>query len=205
MPRRWLTVPHSKDPPLPGVQQSFCKCSSSPPPALATPSRDRSGSENSRWTRSPSIPILFFAIANLLIKVVEQPRSEPAMALFYRSIDTLPVWAEIMNLGRGDISLLHRNEVSALTHHASITTPASDVHMTRGAVTHVTTHGASPGLNMLRQLGIMPLPPNSVTEWTWLGDTQVQAASGRARQKVRQLIQRHHGAGRRQRGFVTNC
>lgn len=46
------------------------------------------------------------------------------------------------------------------------------VEMTRGAVlTHVTTHGMhhrAQCLNMLRHLGVTPLPPSSVTEWTLL-------------------------------------
>jgi uncharacterized damage-inducible protein DinB len=45
---------------------------------------------------------------------------------------------------------------------------------TRGAVlAHVATHGMhhrAQCLNMLRQLGVSPLPPNSVAEWTWLAD-----------------------------------
>jgi uncharacterized damage-inducible protein DinB len=45
---------------------------------------------------------------------------------------------------------------------------------TRGAViTHVTTHGMhhrAQCLNMLRHLGVKPLPPSSVAEWTWLAD-----------------------------------
>lgn len=49
------------------------------------------------------------------------------------------------------------------------------VHMTRGAVlTHVTTHGMhhrAQCLNMLRHLGVTPLPPSSVTEWTLFGET----------------------------------
>ena len=48
------------------------------------------------------------------------------------------------------------------------------VHLTRAAVlAHVTTHGMhhrAQSLNMLRQLGVKPLPPSSVTEWTWLAD-----------------------------------
>src|SRR5688500_6839951 len=48
--------------------------------------------------------------------------------------------------------------------------------MTRGAaVVHVATHGThhrAQCLNMLKQLGVKPLPPSSVAEWTWLGDTQ---------------------------------
>src|SRR4051812_24855125 len=43
---------------------------------------------------------------------------------------------------------------------------------TRGAVVaQVTTHGMhhrAQCLNMLRQLGVTPLPPSSVSEWTWL-------------------------------------
>ena len=43
---------------------------------------------------------------------------------------------------------------------------------TRGAIlTHVTTHAMhhrAQCLNMLRHLGVTPLPPSSVTEWTWL-------------------------------------
>jgi uncharacterized damage-inducible protein DinB len=46
------------------------------------------------------------------------------------------------------------------------------VDMTRGAVlVHVTTHGMhhrAQCLNMLRQLGVKPLPPSSVTEWVWM-------------------------------------
>ena len=45
------------------------------------------------------------------------------------------------------------------------------VQLTRGAViTHVATHGThhrAQCLNMLRHLGVNPLPPSSVTEWTW--------------------------------------
>jgi uncharacterized damage-inducible protein DinB len=48
--------------------------------------------------------------------------------------------------------------------------------LTRGAaVAQVTTHGMhhrAQCLNMLRHLGVTPLPPSSVAEWTWLGDTQ---------------------------------
>ena len=51
------------------------------------------------------------------------------------------------------------------------------IRLTRGAVlAHVATHGAhhrAQCLNMLRQLGVSPLPPTSVAEWTWLGETQV--------------------------------
>jgi uncharacterized damage-inducible protein DinB len=46
--------------------------------------------------------------------------------------------------------------------------------MTRAAVfAHLATHGAhhrAQCLNMLRHLGIKPLPPSSVAEWTWTGD-----------------------------------
>lgn len=46
--------------------------------------------------------------------------------------------------------------------------------MTRGAViAQVTTHGThhrAQCLNMLRHLGINPLPPSSVAEWTWSAD-----------------------------------
>ena len=48
--------------------------------------------------------------------------------------------------------------------------------MTRAAgVVHVATHGMhhrAQCLNMLKQLGVKPLPPSSVAEWTWLGDKQ---------------------------------
>jgi uncharacterized damage-inducible protein DinB len=51
------------------------------------------------------------------------------------------------------------------------------VHLTRAAVlTHVATHGMhhrAQCLNMLRHLGVNPLPPSSVSEWTWLGEGQV--------------------------------
>src|SRR5581483_3464482 len=49
------------------------------------------------------------------------------------------------------------------------------LQFTRGAVVaHVATHGMhhrAQCLNMLRQLGVKPLPPSSVTEWTWSRDT----------------------------------
>lgn len=52
------------------------------------------------------------------------------------------------------------------------------IEMTRGAVlTHVTTHGMhhrAQCLNMLRQLGVKPLPPSSVAEWTRLADKPAQ-------------------------------
>ncbi len=48
--------------------------------------------------------------------------------------------------------------------------------ITRGAVlSHVVTHGMhhrAQCLNMLRQLGVKPLPPSSVMEWTWLGEAR---------------------------------
>jgi uncharacterized damage-inducible protein DinB len=49
--------------------------------------------------------------------------------------------------------------------------------MTRAAaLVHVATHGThhrAQCLNMLRHLGVQPLPPSSVAEWTWLGDKQM--------------------------------
>ena len=50
------------------------------------------------------------------------------------------------------------------------------LQLTRGAVlgqvlTHGTHHRAQ-CLNMLRRLGVTPLPPSSVAEWTRLGDPQ---------------------------------
>jgi uncharacterized damage-inducible protein DinB len=48
------------------------------------------------------------------------------------------------------------------------------IQMTRAEVlTHVTTHGMhhrAQCLNMLRQLGVRPLPPSSVVEWIWRGE-----------------------------------
>jgi uncharacterized damage-inducible protein DinB len=47
---------------------------------------------------------------------------------------------------------------------------------TRGAVfTQVVTHGMhhrAQCLNMLRRLGVAPLPASSVAEWTWMADRQ---------------------------------
>jgi uncharacterized damage-inducible protein DinB len=49
------------------------------------------------------------------------------------------------------------------------------IDITRGAIlVHVATHGMhhrAQCLNMLRHVGVSPLPPSSVTEWTWLGET----------------------------------
>ena len=41
-----------------------------------------------------------------------------------------------------------------------------------GGIAHVVTHGMhhrAQCLNMLRQLGVHPLPPSSVAEWAWTG------------------------------------
>jgi uncharacterized damage-inducible protein DinB len=51
------------------------------------------------------------------------------------------------------------------------------IHLTRAEVlAHVTTHGMhhrAQCLNMLRHLDVDPLPPSSVTEWTWVGEGKV--------------------------------
>ena len=48
--------------------------------------------------------------------------------------------------------------------------------ITRGAAfVHVTTHAMhhrAQCLNMRRHLGVSPLPPSSVAEWTWLGEAK---------------------------------
>jgi uncharacterized damage-inducible protein DinB len=50
------------------------------------------------------------------------------------------------------------------------------LQITRGAaLMQVTTHAMhhrAQCLNMLRHLGVTPLPPSSVAEWTWLADTK---------------------------------
>jgi uncharacterized damage-inducible protein DinB len=55
-------------------------------------------------------------------------------------------------------------------------TTGKTLTMTRAATfAHLATHNAhhrAQCLNMLKQLGVRPLPPSSVAEWTWLGDTQ---------------------------------
>ena len=46
---------------------------------------------------------------------------------------------------------------------------------------HVATHGAhhrAQCLNMLRQLGVQPLPPSSVAEWAMMGEPDVTAPLG---------------------------
>ena len=49
------------------------------------------------------------------------------------------------------------------------------IQLSRGAVlVQVATHGMhhrAQCLNMLRHLGVQPLPPSSVAEWTWMGET----------------------------------
>ncbi len=61
-----------------------------------------------------------------------------------------------------------------LTDMASRTRDGKVFQFTRGAVlVHITTHGMhhrAQCLNMLRQLGVTPLPPSSVAEWTRLAD-----------------------------------
>jgi uncharacterized damage-inducible protein DinB len=50
------------------------------------------------------------------------------------------------------------------------------IQFTRGVVVmQVTTHGMhhrAQCLNMLRQLGLKPLPPSSVAEWSWMADAK---------------------------------
>jgi uncharacterized damage-inducible protein DinB len=52
---------------------------------------------------------------------------------------------------------------------------------TRGAVlTHITTHGMhhrAQCLNMLKHLGVSPLPPSSVTEWSRLADSAARSVA----------------------------
>jgi len=59
---------------------------------------------------------------------------------------------------------------------ASRTRDGKTFQFTRGSilmqvVTHAMHHRAE-CLNMLRQLGVSPLPPSSVTEWTWMADAK---------------------------------
>src|SRR4051794_39186208 len=55
------------------------------------------------------------------------------------------------------------------------------LQFTRGAaVMQVTTHGMhhrAQCLNMLRQLGVTPLPASSVAEWTWMGEGRADGGS----------------------------
>ena len=52
--------------------------------------------------------------------------------------------------------------------------PGRTIQITRGAIlAHVATHGMhhrAQCLNMLRRFGVSPLPPSSVSEWTWIAD-----------------------------------
>ena len=75
---------------------------------------------------------------------------------------------EMINESEGEliaVSKLHPLEEIVIR-----TREGKDYAFTRGAVlTHVTTHGMhhrAQCLNMLKQLGVNPLPPSSVTEWT---------------------------------------
>jgi uncharacterized damage-inducible protein DinB len=58
------------------------------------------------------------------------------------------------------------------------------ISMMRSAViAHVATHGMhhrAQCLNMLRQLGVKPLPPSSVAEWAWMVEARKQAGAARA-------------------------
>jgi uncharacterized damage-inducible protein DinB len=83
----------------------------------------------------------------------------------------------------GDLTALHE-EIAAEFAATSAAHPLEDTvsrvrngktHVfTRGAVlTHVATHGMhhrAQCLNMLRHLGVSPLPPSSVTEWQIMAD-----------------------------------
>jgi uncharacterized damage-inducible protein DinB len=71
-------------------------------------------------------------------------------------------------------------EFAAEAHRRPLDETASRVregktyHFTRGAIlAHVATHGMhhrAQCLNMLRHLGVKPLPPSSVTEWSMMAD-----------------------------------
>jgi uncharacterized damage-inducible protein DinB len=56
------------------------------------------------------------------------------------------------------------------------TRDGKEYSFTRGVViTHVATHGMhhrAQCLNMLKHLGVSPLPPSSVTEWARMADSQ---------------------------------
>ncbi len=89
----------------------------------------------------------------------------------------------------GDLSAQQMNELldslSADMHESANAHPTDEIvtgshggmtySFTRGAVlTHVTTHGMhhrAQCLNMLRHLGVDPLPPSSIMEWTMMADT----------------------------------
>ncbi len=63
----------------------------------------------------------------------------------------------------------------AYSETATRTRDGKTIKLTRGAIlTHVLTHGyhhRTQSLNMLRQLGVKPLPPISVTEWAIMADS----------------------------------
>jgi uncharacterized damage-inducible protein DinB len=79
--------------------------------------------------------------------------------------------------GREKRSSLSRGETA---HARSSTNEANDFGLPRFAraavLAHVTTHGMhhrAQCLNILRRLGVTPLRPSSVAEWTWVGETQM--------------------------------
>ena len=67
------------------------------------------------------------------------------------------------------------------------------LRMTRGAVlAHVTmrgTHHRARYLNMLHPLGVQPLLPSNVAEWTWPGDTWAETGSVRESQDLPLALQ----------------
>src|SRR5204863_251817 len=73
------------------------------------------------------------------------------------------------------------------------------LQITRGAVlAQVTTHGMhhrAQCLNMLRRLGVNPLPPSSVAEWTWMGEGHACRAGQRLRSPF--LPEGKNGGGER--------
>jgi uncharacterized damage-inducible protein DinB len=104
--------------------------------------------------------------ADLLASREARPRIEPS---------TRRTTAELRSLFEAStIDFDHHARAHPLDQIVSRDRGGKTYSFTHGAViTHVTTHGMhhrAQCLNMLRHLGVNPLPQSSVMEWTWTGD-----------------------------------
>jgi uncharacterized damage-inducible protein DinB len=88
-----------------------------------------------------------------------------------RTVGELLAWLDELSM-----ELSRSATAFPLEHLVTATRGGKEYTFTRGGIlTHVTTHGMhhrAQCLNMLRQLGVDPLPPSSVLEWMRTVDSQ---------------------------------
>jgi uncharacterized damage-inducible protein DinB len=87
---------------------------------------------------------------------------------------SIPELSRLLDETYSEFAAIARAE--PLDHAISRAREGKTYTFTRGVViTHVATHGMhhrAQCLNMLRHLGVSPLPPSSIAEWSRMADTQ---------------------------------